>query len=92
MDQNQIDLLWQIKYAIRNEFLYPGGYRVVVYHGGDVYCADCARVVFRELVECVRDGRLYDVGTYVHEEGYPMHCDGCNTVIESEYGPIPAVH
>lgn len=88
MDQNQIDMLRRIKYAIRSAYAFPGCYRIVVYHGGDVYCSDCARVIFRELVECVRDGRLHDVGTFMHEEGHPMHCDGCNVVIESEYGDV----
>jgi len=83
MDQNQIDLLWQIKNAIRNYFLYSGGPRLLVNHEEDTYCTDCARVIFRELVECVRDG--HDVEVDIHNEGEPIHCCGCGEVIEPEF-------
>jgi hypothetical protein len=58
-----------------------GAYPIAYLCRGEVLCASCA-------TEELRSGEKSDA--FVHWEGEPIECDGCNGSIESAYGPVHA--
>jgi len=75
----------QIKEAIRQEFAWPGGYRIfLVTDDGGTLCCDCARKEYRQIVwdklnRCSTgwniEGMFLDCDT-----DEPIYCDHCNKI------------
>jgi hypothetical protein len=63
---------------------FPGCYRILYLAPDDiVLCARCAQ---KELNESVRNNESKHFSPFVHWEGPPEYCEGCNTSLDSEYG------
>lgn len=62
-------------------YAFPGGYTLTYFdEDTNVLCCKCANENddnYVPIVDC-----------FIHWEGEPMYCEGCNRVIESEYGRV----
>lgn len=89
------ELLRQVRDYIRAPYAFPGGYpKILVMKDGDVVCAKCAGIEYRQISEATRDA-IRDqgfndgwaaAGVDLHLEGPPVYCCHCSAEIESAYG------
>ena len=79
-----------VKYAIRNEYAWPGGYPMyIVCNDGGVLCPTCAKDEYRQIAHDTVKGWCtgWDVMCAdVNWEDSDLYCDHCGTQIESAYG------
>jgi hypothetical protein len=59
-----------------------GGYAILYERNGEVFCAGCAQ----KEVDNGEPKKSFH--PFIHWEGRPIDCDGCQEPQESEYGPI----
>ena len=58
----------------RDKYAWPGGYPILYLDtDNSVTCSDCASK---------------EDTAFIHYEGVPLHCEECNSVTESAYGPL----
>ena len=70
----------------RDKYAWPGGYPILYLDTDDsVLCADCAGK--SDTLQDFRTGNQHSTA-FIHYEGDPLHCEGCNCVTESAYGPL----
>lgn len=89
------ELLRQVRDYIRAPYAFPGGYpKILVMKDGDVVCAKCAGIEYRQISEATRDS-IRDpgfndgwaaAGVDLHLEGPELYCCHCSAAIESAYG------
>lgn len=80
----------QVKNAIRNPYVWPGGYPVhIVMSDGETLCSDCAKSNFRLIIQATKDD-LHEPwqaeGADVNWEDENAYCCHCNKKLESAYG------
>lgn len=61
-------------------YAWPGGYPILYTSQGDTVCPDCANDIDDPQTAADLDGY------FIHYEGLPEFCGGCNKEIESAYG------
>ncbi len=84
-----MDVLTAVKQAIRDRYVWPGGYPVyVVLTDGDMLCGDCAKENYYSIAwELIKDVDYgwKPIGTQVlYYEG--EQCGNCYKELESAYG------
>ena len=88
-----IDILKEVKNAIRNKYAWPGGYPLfVVLADGEALSCDAARENWRQIVSATISGTVlpYDswraAGVEINWEDTDLFCAHSGARIESAYG------
>jgi len=84
-------LTTQIKEAIRNPYVWPGGYPLyITFTDGELICPECARNNFKQICKAARAGDRRDEwcpnGTMILWEDNGETCINCYKKLESAYG------
>jgi hypothetical protein len=84
-------VLADVKYAIRQGYAWPGGYRLnVILYDGSLLCRRCAYDNFSLIARATLNDRggWQAIGTGIHWEGDNERCAECYCDLPSEYGPV----
>lgn len=89
-----LEILTQVKNAIRHPYAWPGGYPVyTVLSDGSMLCRECARDNFRQICSDTygynTGWRAYGADVLWETEG-GEYCGHCGEELESAYGDVSA--